>query len=149
MLKVYLDTCAIQRPLDTLTQTRIRLEAEAVLGIFKHIKAGAVELFSSTVLEVEMAQNPISARQELAAQMLQNAVTVISINPPIAGQATVFVTQGIKPADALHLAVAESAGVDYFCTCDDRFLNRARRLTSLQMVVVSPLELIEVIENDS
>lgn len=149
MLKVYLDTCAIQRPLDTLTQTRIRLEAEAVLGIFKHIKAGAVELFSSTVLEVEMAQNPISARQELAAQMLQNAVTVISIDPPIAGQATAFVTQGIKPADALHLAVAESAGVDYFCTCDDRFLNRAKRLTSLQMVVVSPLELIEVIENDS
>jgi len=149
MLKVYLDTCAIQRPLDTLTQTRIRLEAEAVLGVFKHIKTGAVELFSSTVLEVEIAQNPFSARRELGAQMLENAVTVIPINQSIAGRAAVFVAQGIKPADALHLAAAESAGVDYFCTCDDRFLKRAKRLTNLQTVVVSPLELIEVIENDS
>jgi hypothetical protein len=33
MIKVYLDLCAIQRPLDTLNQVRIVLEAEAVLGI--------------------------------------------------------------------------------------------------------------------
>jgi len=33
--KVYLDLCSLQRPLDTKTQIRIAMEAEAVLGIIK------------------------------------------------------------------------------------------------------------------
>jgi hypothetical protein len=33
MIKVYLDLCAIQRPLDTPNHVRIVLEAEAELGI--------------------------------------------------------------------------------------------------------------------
>ncbi len=38
-MKVYLDTCSIQRPLDDQTQIRIRLEAEAVLGIISLIES--------------------------------------------------------------------------------------------------------------
>ncbi len=48
--------------------------------------------------------------------------------------------------DSLHLAVAEKANVDYFCTCDDKFLRRAKAIPDLRTVVVSPLELIEVLE---
>jgi hypothetical protein len=32
-MKIHLDTCSIQRPLDNKTQVRIILEAEAILGI--------------------------------------------------------------------------------------------------------------------
>jgi hypothetical protein len=48
--------------------------------------------------------------------------------------------------DAFHLAAAEAAQVDYFCTCDDRFLCRAKSIPGLQTNVVSPLALIEAID---
>ena len=146
MLKIYLDSCAVQRPLDTQIQVRIRLEAEAVLGLFAYIEAGRVELISSSVLAFEVSRNPLAERRELAEQLLQRASAIIAMNHKIAERAAVFVDNGIKAADALHLATAESAKVDYFCTCDDRFLQRARRLTDLKIRVVSPLELIEEIE---
>ncbi|MCB0099092.1 MAG: hypothetical protein KDE46_25335, partial [Caldilineaceae bacterium] len=32
---------------------------------------------------------------------------------------------------------------DYFCTCDDRLLRRAKTVSNLNIVVVTPLELVE------
>ena len=53
-----------------------------------------------------------------------------------------YLEEGIKPVDALHLASAVEAKADYFCTCDDRFLKRAKAVDTGQTKVVSPLELI-------
>ena len=53
MTKVYLDLCAIQRPLDTPNQVRVVLEAEAVLGILSLCDAGQIELISSEALVYE------------------------------------------------------------------------------------------------
>lgn len=146
MPKVYLDTCAVQRPLDSQVQTRIRLEAEAVLGLFEQIDAGQIELIGSTLLAYEVSRNPLVERRELIEQFLLRATSVVAVDPTIAGRSAQFVAEGIKPADALHLALAESADVDFFCTCDERFLHRAKSLTSLKIQVVSPIELIEEIE---
>jgi predicted nucleic acid-binding protein len=48
----------------------------------------------------------------------------------------------MRPLDALHLASAVIAKADYFCTCDDRFLKRAKAVNTGQTKVVSPLELV-------
>jgi predicted nucleic acid-binding protein len=64
---------------------------------------------------------------------------------PSGAQVTAFIdhlAEGIKPIDALHLASAVAAKADYFCTCDDRFLKRAKPVDTGQTKVVSPLELI-------
>jgi len=34
-MKLYLDTCCLQRPLDDQRQARIRLEAEAILALLE------------------------------------------------------------------------------------------------------------------
>ena len=47
------------------------------------------------------------------------------------------------------LASAEEAEADYFCTCDDKFLRKAKAISDLKVKAVSPLELIEVLEDDS
>ncbi len=146
MTKIYLDTCSIQRPLDTLNQTRLRLEAEAILGILAQVKVGNVELISSTVLELETQRNPLAIRKEHGEQILAQAKSIVVVNEQIEQRARHFVQLSIKIMDALHLAVAEAARVDYFCTCDDRFLRRAQSVADLQTRIVSPLELIEVIE---
>jgi predicted nucleic acid-binding protein len=49
---------------------------------------------------------------------------------------------GLKPLDALHLAFASASKVDYFCTCDDKFLRKAKSLEGLKIKVVSPTELV-------
>lgn len=146
MVKLYLDTCSIQRPLDTLSQTRLRLEAEAILGVLAQVKAGKVELISSTVLEVEIQRNPLAIRREHGEQVLAQATTIVLVDEPIEQRSTQFVHRGVKVMDALHLAAAEAAEADYFCTCDDRFLRRAKAIAGLRTHVVSPLELIEAIE---
>ena len=48
--------------------------------------------------------------------------------------------------DTCSIHVAENANVDYFCTCDDKFLRRAKAISSIRIRVMSPLELIEVLE---
>ncbi|MCE7980886.1 MAG: PIN domain-containing protein [Caldilinea sp. CFX5] len=146
MVTLYLDTCSIQRPLDTLTQTRLRLEAEAILGVLAQVRVGNVDLISSTVLELEIRQNPIATRREHGEQVLAQATEIVLVDAQIQQRAIDFGRMGIKAMDALHLAAAEAARVDFFCTCDDRFLRRTKRITDLRIRVVSPLELIEVIE---
>ncbi len=61
-------------------------------------------------------------------------------------RAAEFVQEGMPATDAFHLAAAEAANADYFCTCDDRLLRRAKRIAGLRTVAVSPLELLEVLD---
>ncbi len=76
-MKVYLDNCSLQRPLDSKTQTRIRLEAEAVLVIIALCDEGRIELISSDALVFESFQNSESARQDYALETLKKAATFI------------------------------------------------------------------------
>lgn len=146
MTKIYLDTCSIQRPLDTLSQTRLRLEAEAILGVLAQVNTGNVELISSTVLELETRRNPLPIRREHGEQILAQATSIVIVDEQIEQRSRHFVQMGVKIMDALHLAAAEAARADYFCTCDDRFLRRAKTIAELQTRIVSPLELFEAIE---
>lgn len=64
-MKIYLDNCALQRPLDDKSQMRIRLEAEAVLSVLELCKAGELDLISSEALELEEERRELFADQTL------------------------------------------------------------------------------------
>jgi predicted nucleic acid-binding protein len=57
-----------------------------------------------------------------------------------------LVTFGIRPLDALHLALAEAGNADYFCTCDDKLLRNAKRVKNLMVKVINPVDLVQEIE---
>lgn len=145
-MKIYLDSCAIQRPLDTYSHTRIVLEAGAVLGILALYAAGKLELVSSEALEYETEQNPWPLRKEHAKAVLAKAPSVTTIDETVEARARILTELGVKPLDALHLALAEASRVDYFCTCDDRLLRKAQQTPGLQVKVVSPVDLIKELE---
>jgi predicted nucleic acid-binding protein len=145
-MKVYLDTCSLQRPLDSKTQIRVVLEAEAILGVIGLCESGEIELVSSEVLTFETNQNPKMVRREFGREVLAKASVFVSLDDQIEQRAKVFNEFGIKPLDALHLSSAEAIEADYFCTCDDRFLKKAKAIVDLKTKVVSPVELIEEIE---
>lgn len=141
-MKIYLDMCSIQRPLDTKAHPRIAVEAEAVLGVLTLCESGQAELITSQTLRFELDRNPHPVRKTYALDVLAKATVSIETDTQIEEQARTFQAKGIKPMDALHLASAVVAKADYFCTCDDRFLKRAKAMDTRQTKVVSPLELI-------
>jgi predicted nucleic acid-binding protein len=145
-VRIYLDVCAIQRPLDTPEQIRVILEAEAVLGILAFCDAGQLELVSSDALIYETEQNPLPVRQEHARAILSKAAGVIRISDEIRSRSSQLIEFGLKPLDALHLALAEAGKVDYFCTCDDSLLARVRRVSGMQVRTISPIDLVRELE---
>ncbi|MFH0939210.1 MAG: hypothetical protein V1899_08015 [Planctomycetota bacterium] len=78
-MKIYLDNCSLQRPLDSKTKTRIILEVEAVLGILTLIESSKVALVSSEALLFEINHSPNMTRQEYALEVLSKAKTLRQI----------------------------------------------------------------------
>lgn len=145
-MKIYLDLCAIQRPLDTPNQVRIALEAEAVLGIITFCESGQAELLSSEALLYEGDQGSMPIRREHTLAVLEKANGIIKVTEKEKARAANLMAFGIKALDALHVALAESGSADYFCTCDDRLLRNAKRVRDLLVKVVNPVDLIQEIE---
>jgi predicted nucleic acid-binding protein len=144
-MRIYLDNCSLQRPLDDRSQLRIRLEAEAILAILALCADGEVEIVSSEVLQIEIAKNPYPQRKAYASEILKWASLVIEVDESIVQRAKSLEYLGFKGMDALHIAAAEAEHVDYFCSCDDRLINRTKRVTDIEVKVVTPLELVEEI----
>lgn len=145
-MKIYLDLCAIQRPLDTPNQVRIVLESEAVLGIITFCDAGQAELISSEALWYEGEQNPLPIRQEHTLSVLAKAKSNITVSDKEKVRAASLIAFGISPLDALHLALAEAGNADFFCTCDDKLLRNAKRVQDLTVKVINPVDLVQEIE---
>lgn len=141
-MKVYLDLCTIQRPLNTPNQVRIVLESEAVLGVIALCHKGQVELISSEALLYEGEQNPLPLRREHTLAVLSEAKIVIIVTEMEKKRATNLMAFGIKPLDSLHLAAAETGGADFFCNCDDRLLRKAQEVNDLKVKVLNPIDLI-------
>ena len=144
-MRIYLDTCSIQRPLDSKTQIWIVLEADAVLGILALSEAGMVELVSSDALLFEVSRTPNVTRQEYAYEILSRATSFVALDAKVEQRARELNAVSIKPLDALHLASAETVDAS-LCTCEDRLLKKAQQIEGLRTRVLSPLDVIEEIE---
>lgn len=142
--RVYLDCCCFQRPLDDQTQPRIRVETEAVLATLTAVQSGELTLLTSEALEYELNRNPDENRRNEGLSLLTLASERLLITDETEQLATALVADGIKPMDALHLASASLARADFFATCDDRFLRRAKTILGLNCSPVSILELLQV-----
>lgn len=144
-MRIYLDTCSLQRPLDDQTQPRIRVEAEAVLAILSAAQAADIVLVSSEALEYEMGRIPDDQRRSEMAGILALSKERIELTNEAEKLAETFENRGIKPMDAVHLAIASTSKVDFFTTCDDRFLRKASAEPGLGCEVVSALSLVSEI----
>lgn len=141
-MRIYLDSCSLQRPLDDQTQLRIRVETEAVLAILTAAQAGDVVLVNSEALEYESGRIPDDQRCTEVRAILALAQEHIDVTDKAEALALALEGHGIRPMDAVHLALASTAKVDFFATCDDSLLRKARKVTGLECKVISALGLI-------
>lgn len=145
-MKIYLDTCTVCRPFDDQTQLRIRLETEAIAALIAMIEQAELQLISSAVLQYEANQNRREESRVFTLNLLEKASQFVAFEDKVIKRAKNLETLGVHNMDALHLASAEFANADYFCTCDDKFLRRVKRLNLTTLRVLYPFELIQELE---
>lgn len=141
-MRIYLDSCSLQRPMDDQTQPRIRVETEAVLAILAAVEAGDMVLLNSEALEYEMGRIPDEQRRTEVAAVLGLAKERVDLSNEAEAFAEILEGRGIRPMDAVHLALASTAKVDFFATCDDRLLRKAEAVPGLACKVVSAFGLV-------
>lgn len=148
-MKIYLDTCSLQRPLDSKGQIRVALESEAVVMIIELCESQKLELISSEPLRFEQTKNTDPARREFMQQTLSMATEFVESTDAVKQRALMFMGYGIQLLDALHLSSAVEGKAEYFCTTDDRFYKRAKELGLAKPQIVTPLQLLEETQNDT
>ena len=144
MTRVYLDVCCLNRPFDDQTQSRIRLEAEAVVMVLARFQTGDWEWVSSEVVDLEIDRTPDPNRRRRARLLASTAHRRMQMDARVVIRAQELEARGIDTFDALHLACAESGDVDVVLSTDDRLVRRcADRDMDLCVRVVNPLVWIQ------
>ena len=148
MVRIYIDTCCLNRPFDDQTQDRIHLETEAILIILKHMDEKEWEWIGSEVLNYEIEQTPDQERRRRVKMIAGYIHQIIKIDTSAIQRAKQLEALGFHSFDALHLACAENGNTDIFLTTDDKLLQLANKWsTNLSVRVENPLSwLKEVLE---
>lgn len=124
-MRIYLDNCCFNRPFDDQSQLRVRLEAEAKLGVQEKIRSGEHQLVWSYILDYENARNPFAERREQIGKWRSYAENDVQEDEEVLLLAARFSTHGIKQLDALHIACAVRAQAVFFLTTDMGILKKA------------------------
>ncbi len=141
-MKVYLDNCCFNRPFDDQSSLTVLLETEAKLSIQNSIRAGKVALGWSYVLDYENAANPFEERRLEIQQWRELSNSYTEETPPIIEDMNRFITIGIKPLDALHIACAIALDCDCFLTVDKGILKKSILISDIQVFIMNPIDFI-------
>ena len=141
-MRLYIDNCCLQRPLDDQTQPRIRVETEAVFAVLAAVQAGEQSLLGSEALEYEVSRIPDEARRNEVLAVLALASERLQLTDSVEALALTFEQSGLRAMDAIHLALASTAKADFFCTCDDKLFLKAKTLSGLSCKVTTLLGLV-------
>lgn len=139
-MRIYLDNCCYNRPFDDQERLRIRLEAEAKLGVQEMILAKTVELAWSYVLDFENELNPFEQRKMVVRQWRTHATVDTDETEEVLKKAERLVQMGLKGKDALHVACAIALSCDYFLTTDDHLIKKAIGIAEIK--VTDPITFI-------
>lgn len=143
IMKIYLDVCCLNRPLDDHTQDRIRLESEAVLTILSHVSDKKWQMIGSDVIDYEISKTPDPDRRNKVEILANLAIKRISLKENLVSRAKAIQGYNIKSFDALHLACAEEENVDIFLTTDQELVNKCVTLhEKIKVKVMNPLNWI-------
>lgn len=143
-LRIYLDNCCFNRPFDDQEHLKIYLETQAKLAIQEKVLSGDYALVWSYMLDYENAQHPVAEVRHEIAQWRKQAAIEVAPSETIVQTAEKMMQAGIDLKDALHVACALSAKVDYFISTDRKLLNKLIKLEALN--TLNPIVFIE--END-
>jgi len=141
-MRIYLDNCCLQRPLDDQMHPRIRVETEAVFAVLAAVQAKELSLLSSEALQYEVSRIPDEARRTEVLSVLSLASEHLQVTDAVEALALTLEQQGLGAMDAVHLALASTAKADLFCTCDDQLFGKAQSISGLACKITTLLGFI-------
>lgn len=144
-MRIYLDMSCLNRPFDDQTQLRIRLESETIIFILQNFNLPQWEWISSEILQLEIEHIPVVEMREHLLLLASRAHQVVRLQQKEAKRAQQLKRMGLNAFDALHLACAESGNADIFLTSDQKLLEQATKIDKINLSVVNPLWLLEVL----
>ncbi|MBD2569243.1 PIN domain-containing protein [Anabaena lutea] len=146
--RIYLDTCCLNRPFDDQMQSRIYVEAQAIMTILSQCQSENWKLINSSALISELNQTPDLERLQNVKKLLLIAKIKVINSVFIENRATELQKLGFSSYDATHIASAERSQADIFLTTDDRLLKKSQKYSQLINVKINnPVQwLAEVIQ---
>ena len=140
--KIYLDVCTFNRPFDSQTQMKIRLETEAKLYIQAGIREKKYSLVWSYILDYENDISPYDEKKKAIRPWAKIADSYCPSSDEIVSSGRGIMEHGIKARDALHIACAIKSGCDYFITTDKGLLNKSIANIS----IINPIDFVRETE---
>lgn len=120
------------------------METTATLRIMQEILQKRVELIWSYVNESENRVHPHEESRRSILRWKVISVFIVLESEKILENSKKLVELGLDVRDALHLASAVEAKVDYFLTTDDKLI---RKVTEFEgVVVLNPREAVEKLD---
>ena len=144
-MRVYLDTCCLNRPFDDQSLLIIRLETEAILDIQEKIKSGHLSFGWSYILDFENNANPFEERRAQIQRWKEVADSFVTETEQILINMNELTRIGFKPLDALHVACAVSLQCKYFLTVDKGILKKTMRYS--EIIITNPVGYIIDLED--
>ena len=118
-MKLYLDNSFLNRFFDDPALGANKLERDILLRVLDQAHTGDIQLVHSSVIAFENARNPFPQRKQFVEQVMQSAPMFQSYTEVAEKRAEALVDAcKLSVYDARHIAVAETAQVDFFLTCD-------------------------------
>jgi len=142
-----MDVCCLNRPFDDLSQDRVYLEAEAVLSILSHCRNGEWTLIASGAINYELSNASNTDKMKQVQTLYAIAGEWVKSSAQTEQRSTFFMQNGLKALDSLHLALAETNGVDVFLTTDDRLLKTLNRI-DLKVKATNPVLWLWEVNNE-
>jgi predicted nucleic acid-binding protein len=116
--------CSYNRPFDSQSQIKVRLETEAKLYIQSRVHEKKYSLCWSFMLDYENGKNPYDEKRNIIAPWKEIADHYCPPSEIILSRGNAIMRLGIKNNDALHIACAIERQCDYFITTDNRLTNK-------------------------
>ena len=140
VIRIYLDTCAFNRPFDDQINLDVKFEAEAKIHIQDYIKQGKFELVWSYILDYENSVNPFLFRKITIKKWKDFAGVYITENSKILSMANDLMKKGLKSKDALHLACAIESKARCFITTDKKIIKKMIGFNKI--LVINPVRFL-------
>ncbi|CAN2047463.1 PIN domain-containing protein [Candidatus Magnetomoraceae bacterium gMMP-1] len=136
-MRIYFDTCCLNRPFDDQTQNRIHLESEAIIMIMNKLYKSEWKWIGSQVLEIEIENIPHIEKRLYLSKLLNFIHELLIIQNKDVERGKQIEKIGFKPFDAMHIACAERGNVDIFLTTDDKLFKLADKSKNILNIKVS------------
>ena len=142
-MKIYLDLCVYNRPFDDQRQPRIAVETMECLLLLEKAIVKEITLINSFALEYESNKSPLIDLRSKIGDVLKIASEYVRSSERLGNRAEEIERMGFMAMDALHIACAEAAKSDFFITCDDLLLRRAKsNKEKLKVDIMSLMEFV-------